>query len=117
MRTTAIQKHIVLLAGLDDHLVTIVKPVPQFTDCLLGDGHQPFLIALSDHSDVTFLQIQVTELEVNEFRHPKPTGKKHLDDGEIALPFFLRKVYGSLKLVNLFRGKHFRQMLAKAWRL
>ena len=47
VRTTAVEKHIILLTWFDVHLTTVVKPEGQFLDGLRGDGHQALLAALA----------------------------------------------------------------------
>ena len=59
---TTVQKYVVLLAGLDVHMLTVVEPEPEFLYGLLRDGHQPLLRAFAHHSDELLVEIEIRQL-------------------------------------------------------
>lgn len=72
---TAVEKHIILLARFDLHLLPFLEPQLQFMDGTVGDRHEPFLVTLADDADEVFIEVEIRQFEVRQLRDPQSTGR------------------------------------------
>ena len=85
MMATAVEEHVILLAGFDLHLLPVLEPQLQLMDGAVGDGHEPLLVALADDADEMLVEVEIRQLEVRQLRDAQPAGEERLDDGAVAL--------------------------------
>ena len=117
MRSAAVKEHVVLLAGLDIHVVAVVKPEAELPYRIVGDGHEALLTPLAYYPDEAVGKEKVGQLKVDKLAHAQPAAEQHLYDCLVALALPLAQVYRLLKPVNLVGGQHLGQMLAQLRRL
>ena len=117
MSPTTVEKHIILLARLDVHVVAIVEPGVQLLDGALGDGHQSLLAPLSQHAHELLIEIKAGKFQIDEFADAQSAREERLNDGTVAMTLPFREIDGGFKLINLSRGEHLGQMFAYLWRL
>ena len=67
MSTTTVEEHIILLAVLDVHMATIIKPPFKLTDGFRRDRHQSFFGTFTQHTDILFRHIKIGEFEIDQF--------------------------------------------------
>ena len=101
MGTSAVQKDIIFLSGLDFHEIAVDVPQVDFLQCPVRDRHQPFLPSLSQNSDKLILLKDLTDLEIRQLRNTQYAGEKGCDDSLIALHFPFREIDGSLQHIHL----------------
>ena len=117
VRSPAVQEDIVFFTGLDVHEVTVYEPVLQFPDGLGRDGDQPFLRTLAEDPDVLFVEVEVAELQVDQFTDAQPAREQHLDDGSVALTFPLAQVDAVFQGIHLLCRQHLGQVCSQDGRL
>ena len=113
MGSATIQKHIIFLAWLDFHLITVDKPHVQLSQCFGRDGYQTFLRPLTYHAYILFIYIEIGKAQIHQFTHTQTAREQHFDDCLIAMSLPFREVDGVLQHIYFCSRQHLRQMLSQ----
>ena len=79
-------KYKIFISRLDQSLFPVQKIVFQFRNGPRRNRYQALLVSLSLHFNKSFVQIQVGDFQVAEFRHSQSTAVQRLQNRTVALP-------------------------------
>jgi hypothetical protein len=113
VRPTTVQKYIILLARLDGHAPTVIKPPFQLFEGLGRDGYQTLLATLSHHPHILLLLIEVGELQVDKLRDTQSTGEEYFNDGTVAMALPLGEIDAGFQGIHLVGCQHLRQVMSQ----
>ncbi len=102
----SVKKHDVLLARLYIHVGALFKIEAYMVHGDIRYGNHALLAALSPHNDVTLVEKQVRQVEIDQFAHAQSAAVESFHNGKIALPLGRAKVDTRLHCVDLVDGQH-----------
>ena len=104
------QEEVVFKILLDSPLrVALLQPVGYLLDGAGRYGHQPLLAAFALHPDEAFVEVEVGDFQVAQFRYAQAAAVERLQDGAVALPLVGAQVDGVYDAVYLLHAQHFGQ--------